>query len=101
MGIYARVPSCPCQCLVLLVRDVLVRLQVAILLAQSKVNHVHDMRVVSDPHQEVLGLYVSVDVILRVDPFDTLDELVGQHQSAFQGQSLPTQREQVLHSRAE
>lgn len=55
------------QVLVLPVRNVLVCSGVAVLLGQSKVNDVHQVTLLTKPHQEVVRLDISMDKILGVD----------------------------------
>ena len=58
------------QVLVLAVRDVEVRLRVAVLLRQSEIDHVHLIASLPDAHQEVVRLDVAVDERLGVNVFD-------------------------------
>ena len=52
------------QVLVLFVGNVLVRLGVPVLLAQPEVDEMRYMRLSAQPHQEILGLDIAVDVVL-------------------------------------
>jgi hypothetical protein len=61
------------EVLVLFVGDVLVGFGVAVFLAETEVDQVGNVRLLRETHQVVFGLYVPVDVVLRVQPFDTLD----------------------------
>jgi len=61
------------QVLVLAVGDVLVRAGVPVLLGQPKVDDVHKVALLAQAHQEVVGLHVAVDEVLRVDVLDAAD----------------------------
>ena len=61
------------QVLVFPVRDVLVGARVAVLLRQPKVDHVDEVSLLAEPHQEVVRLHVAVDEVLRVDVLDAAD----------------------------
>ena len=85
MGVDRGVPSGTSQVLVLSVRDVLPGPGVAVLFGQTKVDHEDLVAVAADAHEEVVGLDVTVDKVLVVDPFDAGDHLVGQHQDRLHG----------------
>lgn len=61
------------QVLVLSVRYVLVCPSVSVLLGQAEVDDVNEVAFLPQAHEEVIGLYVSVDEVLRVDVLDTAD----------------------------
>ena len=61
------------QVLVLPVRDVLVSAGIAVLLGQPKVDDVDQVALLPQAHQEVIGLDVAVDKVLRVDVFNATD----------------------------
>mmetsp|Transcript_49756 Transcript_49756/g.158932 ORF Transcript_49756/g.158932 Transcript_49756/m.158932 type:complete len:260 (-) Transcript_49756:839-1618(-) len=61
----------PRQVLVLPVRDVLVRLRVAVLLRQPEIDDVHLVRPLPQPHKEVIRLDVAVNEALRVHVLDS------------------------------
>lgn len=58
------------QVLVLPVRDVLVRACIAVLFGQPKVDDVHQVALLAQPHKEVIWLDISVDEVLGVDVLD-------------------------------
>ena len=75
------------QVLVLAVRDVLVRSGVAVLLGEAEVDDVHQVALLTETHQEVVGLHVSVDEVLGVDVFNPADlEKKGGEQDVDQGE---------------
>lgn len=64
MCVYGGVAGRARQVLVLPVRDVLVCAGITVLFGQTKVNDVHQVALLSKPHQEVVGLDISMDEIL-------------------------------------
>lgn len=61
------------QVLVLPVGNVLVGASVSVFLGQAEVDDVHQVALLAQTHEEVIGLHVSVDEVLRVDVLDTAD----------------------------
>jgi hypothetical protein len=57
---------------------VLVRLGVTVFLRQTEIDQMNNMRLVGQPDQEVLRLDISMDVVLRMQPLDPLQELVSE-----------------------
>lgn len=53
------------------------RERIAIALAEAEVDHVDDVRLLSQTHREIVGLDIAVDEVLAVDVLDALDELDG------------------------
>eukprot|EP00754_Rhynchopus_humris_P023692 Rhum_TRINITY_DN14846_c4_g1::Rhum_TRINITY_DN14846_c4_g1_i4::g.122834::m.122834 len=96
-----RVPRRARQVLALLVRDVLVRLRVAVLLRQTEVDHVHVVSLLRHTHQEVVGLDVTVKEVLGVRELDTRDHLVGEHQGGLDTELPVHEVEQVFEGGAE
>ena len=66
------------QVLVLSVWNVEVRLWVTVLLGQTEINDIDLVTTLSDAHQEVVWLDITVDEGLCVDVLDAGDELVGE-----------------------
>ena len=66
------------EVLVLPVRDVEVRLGVAVLLGQTEIDHVDLVATLADAHEEVVGLDITVDEGLGVDVLDAGNKLVGE-----------------------
>jgi hypothetical protein len=54
------------EVLVLLIGDVLLRLGVALALGQAEVHDVHDVLVLGQPDEEVIGFDVPVEEVVRV-----------------------------------
>lgn len=73
MGVDRRVSGGSGQVLVLSVGDVEVRLGIPVLLGESKVDDVDLVASLSDTHEEVVGLDVSVDEVSRVGVLDSGD----------------------------
>lgn len=70
MCVDAGVSRRACQVLVLSVRYMLMRLGVAVLLCQAEVDHVHQVTLLAKTHQEIIGLNVTMNEVLRVYVFD-------------------------------
>ena len=67
MGVDTGISGRAGQCLVLAVRYVLVSPGIAVLLGQTKVDDVHQISLLTQPHQEVVRLHVAVDEVLGVN----------------------------------
>lgn len=89
------------QVLVLTVGDMEVSLGVSVLLGQTKVNYVDLVTSLSDTHQEVVGLNITVDERLGVYVLDARDELVGQEEHRLQGELAVAEVEEILQAGAE
>ena len=61
------------QVLVLPVGDVLVSASIAVLLGKTKVNDIHKVALLAQPHQKVVWLHVSMDEILGMYVLNTAD----------------------------
>jgi hypothetical protein len=101
MGVDRSITGSASQVLVLSVWDVEVSLRVPVLLGKPKINHINLIATLSDPHQEIVWLDVTVDEGLGVYVFDTGDELVCKKQDSLQGEFPVTEVEQVLQTGAE
>ena len=64
------------QVLVLTVWNMEVGLGVTVLLGKTKVDDIDLVATLANPHQEVVGLDITVDERLGVDVLDTRDELI-------------------------
>ena len=73
MGIDGGVAGSASQVLVFPVGDVLVGAGVPVLLGQAKVNDVHQVALLPQPHEEVVRLDVPVDEVLGVDVLNAAD----------------------------
>lgn len=89
------------EVLVLSVRDVDVCLVVAVLLGETKIDDVDDVGLLAETHQKIVGLDVAVQKGSRVDVFDPLNHLVGEHEDGFEGEAAVTKVEEVLERGAE
>ena len=65
------IPRRPSEVLVLAVGDVLVGAGIPVLLSQPEVNDVDQVALLTQPHEEVVRLHISVDEVLRVYVFNT------------------------------
>lgn len=73
MSVDRSITSGTSQILVLSVRDMEVRLWVAILLGKTKVNDIYLVTALADSHEKVVGLDVAMNKVSRVDVLDTRD----------------------------
>lgn len=73
MGVDGCVACSARQVLVLPVGDVLVCAGVSVLLGQAKVDDVHQVALLPQPHEEVVGLDIAMDEVLGVDVLDATD----------------------------
>ncbi len=84
MGIDTGVPGGSRQVLILTVWNMKMRLGVAVLLGQTKIDHVDLVSPLADAHQKVVRLDVAVNERLGVNILDPGDELIGQQEHGFQ-----------------
>lgn len=89
------------QVLVLSVWDVEVRLGVAVLLGQTKVNDVDLVATLANTHQEIVGLDITVNEGLGVNVLDARDELVGQEKNSLERELSVAKVEKVLQAGTE
>lgn len=61
----------PCEVLVLSIGDMLVGAGIPVLLGQTKVNDVDQVAFLSQPHEEVIWLHISMNEILRMNVLNT------------------------------
>jgi hypothetical protein len=101
VGVDGRIAGSSSQVLVLTVRDVEVRLRVAVLLGQSKIDHVDLVAALANTHEKVVRLDVTVDERLGMDVLDAGDELVGEQENRLEREFAVAEVEQVLQARAE
>lgn len=69
----AGVSSGPREVLVLSIGDVLVRSRITILLCKTKINYIHKIPLLAKSHEKVVGFYVSMNEVLRVDELNSSD----------------------------
>ena len=96
MGVDGGIAGSASQVLVFPVGDVLVGAGVPVFLGQAKVDDVHQVALLPQPHEEVVGLDVAVYEVLGVDVLDAADLGRGQqiiqqavHGRAFAKHSAP------------
>ncbi|RUP50876.1 hypothetical protein BC936DRAFT_137279 [Jimgerdemannia flammicorona] len=71
MGVDGGVTSGAGQVLVLAVRDVQVGLGIAVFLGETKIDNVDLVTAFADAHEEVVGLNVAMNEVLRMDVLNT------------------------------
>ena len=76
MGVDACITSSTSQVLVLTIWNMEVGLRVTVFLGQSKINHVDLVPALSDTHEEIVRLNITVDERLGMNVLDTRDELI-------------------------
>lgn len=96
MGVDGGITGSTSQVLVLTVRDVEVSLGVPVLLGETKVDDIHLIAPLTNAHQEVVGLDISVDERLGVDVLDTGDELVGKEKDGLERELAVAEVEEIL-----
>ena len=89
------------QVLVLSVWDVEVRLWVTVLLGQTEINDIDLVTTLSNAHQEVVWLDITVDEGLGVDVLNAGDELVGEQQDSLQRELAVAEVKEILEGWAE
>lgn len=90
------VSSSSSQVLVLPVWDVQVGLWVAVLLGETKVNDVDLVSSLSDSHEEIVWLDISVNEVARVDVLDARDHLVCQEKDRLERELSVAEVEEIL-----
>ena len=78
MGVDGRITSGSRQVFVLTIWYVEVGLRVAVLFCQSKVDDIDLISTLSDSHQEVVRLDITVDEGFGMDVLNTRDELISE-----------------------
>ena len=76
MGVDACITSSTSQVLVLTIWDMEVGFRVTVFLGQSKINHVNLVPALSNTHEEIVRLNITVDKRLGMNILDTGDELI-------------------------
>lgn len=100
MGVNGSVTSGSGKVLVLPVRDVEVRLGVAVLLGQTEVDDVDLVSTLANAHEEVVGLDITVNEGLGVDVLDTRNQLVGEQEDGLERELSVAEVEEVLQTGA-
>mmetsp|Transcript_34126 Transcript_34126/g.77870 ORF Transcript_34126/g.77870 Transcript_34126/m.77870 type:complete len:229 (-) Transcript_34126:419-1105(-) len=96
VGIHTCIASCPCQVLVLPIRNVLLCLRVPVLLSKTEVNDVNLIGLLAKANEEVVRLDVAVNEVLGMNVLDAIDHLVCQHQDCFQTELPIAEAEQIF-----
>lgn len=96
MGIDACITSGARQVLVLTVWDVKVGLGVTVLLGQAKIDHVDLVPTLTDAHQKVVRLDVTMDEGFGMNVLDARDELIGEEEDRLQGEFAVAEVEEIL-----
>jgi hypothetical protein len=89
------------QVLVLSVRNMEMRLGIAVLLGKTEINDIDLVAALANAHEEVVRLDVTVDERLGVDVLDAGDELIGEKKDGLQRELAVAEVEKVLQGRAE
>jgi hypothetical protein len=89
------------QVLVLSVWDVEVRLGIAVLFGESKVDDIDLVAALTNTHEEVVWLDITVDKRLGVDVLNAGDELIGQEKHGLQRELAVAEVEKILQGGAE
>lgn len=90
------VPGSTGQVLVLLVGDVVEGLAVPVLLGKPEIDHVDNIGLLIQSHQEILRFDVPVDVVLGVTVFHSGDHLIGDHEHGLQRELALAELEEIL-----
>lgn len=96
MSVDTGITSSTSQVLVLTVGDVEVSLGVTVFLSQTKINNIDLVTTLSNTHEEVVGLDITVDEGFGVDVFDTRNELIGKKQHSLQRELAVAEVEKIL-----
>jgi len=86
MGVDGCVPGSSSQVLAITVGDVLSSLGVAEALGQTEVDNVNVMLLLANSDQKVIRLDISMQEMARVNEFNSLKHLIGQHEDGLQGE---------------
>jgi hypothetical protein len=101
MGVDRSITGSTSQVSVLSVWDVEMGLGVMVLLGQARIDNVDLVATLSNTHEEVVRLDITVNEGLGMDVLDTGNELVGQEQDGLQRELAVAEVEQVLQARTE
>ena len=96
MSIDTSVTSGASQTLIVLVWNMLASLGITVSLSQSEVDDVDDVLLLAMTDQKVIRFHVSVDEMVVVQEFESLNHLVGNHQSGFDREFALAEVESVL-----
>lgn len=61
--VYAGIPRSPREILILAICDVLMRLRVAVLFRETKIDYIHEISFLAEAHEKVVGLDITVNEV--------------------------------------
>jgi hypothetical protein len=96
MGIDGGITGSSRQVLVLTVGDVEMSLWVTILLGQTEIDDIDLVATLTNTHEEVVGLDITVDEGLGVNVLNTGDELIGEEKNGLQGELAIAEVKEIL-----
>lgn len=99
MGVETSVTSCASKVAILTIRNVLLRARVSVFLGQTVIDQMNDIGVLAKSHQEIVWLYVSMNIVLPMDLLNALDHLVSNHKNCLHGEFFSTEIEQISETR--
>lgn len=101
MGVDRSITGGTSEVLVLSVRNVEVCLGITVLLGQTEIDHVDLIATLTNAHEEVVRLDVTVDEGLGVDVLDAGDELIGEQENGLQRELAVAEVEEIFERGAE
>jgi hypothetical protein len=101
MGVDRSITGSTGQVLVLTVWDVEVSLWVSVLLGKTEINDVDLVSTLSNAHEKVVWLDITVDERLGMDVLNARDELVGKQEDSLQGELAVAEVEKILQAGSE
>ena len=99
MRIDTGITSSACQVLVLTIWNVEVRLRIPVLLGQTKIDDVDLIPTLTNSHQEIVGLDITVYERLCVNVLYPRDKLICKEQDSLQGEFAVAEVEQIFQAR--
>ena len=96
VGVDTGVPCGPGEVLVLTVGNVEVSLGVTVFFGKTKVDDINLVAALTDTHEEVVGLDITVDEGLGMDVLDAGDELIGEKEDGLERELAVAEVEEVL-----
>ena len=71
-------------------------LGISVFLGETEINHIDLVASLSNTHEEIVGLDISVDKVSRMNVFDSGNELIGKEKDGLESEFSVTEVEQVL-----
>jgi hypothetical protein len=96
VGVDGSITSSTSQVLVLTVWNVEMSIGVTVLLGQAEIDNIDLVTTLSNTHEEVVGLDITVDKALGVDVLNSRNKLVGKEKHGLQGELSVAEVEQIL-----